>query len=173
MRKAQQRCKQLETEQKQQAAPTTANIAANGAAAASPADEEVDRQREALQAQLEEAERLQQETAAAKAAVEKERDLVHDQLQHLTDQLHGAQQQLAEAAAMAALSNSGSSMVGQAGASLCLDGPQEAGQRAGASEASHSLQLQQQIVELGHQVEQLEFERAELRVKLEESESQV
>ncbi|GAB4818323.1 hypothetical protein N2152v2_005369 [Parachlorella kessleri] len=180
-RKLQQRCKQLEAELKQrQALNTTASAAAcEGNTSAVGNEEMACRRCQTLQSQLEEAERQHAELVIASKAVKKERELLQDHLQHATDQLAEAQQQLAEAAAVAALGGS-TCMVTEVTSSEDIkpgSAVAEPVRQSSAALADEQLeqaqQLQQQVATLLAQVEQLEFERAELRVKLEKSENQV
>jgi hypothetical protein len=119
--------------------------------------------------------------------MEKERDGLKDRLQHVTEQLEDARQQLAQAAAVASLGGCAGGMSGGVAApaeAAREEGMQGVGDDPAAAtpqlpllqqpqQQQQQQQLQQRIAELLGQVEQLEFERAELRVKLEESETQV
>lgn len=178
MRRTQQRCKQLEAELKQRAAqPAEGTSAAGDTEADAPNNAvELEGRCDALQGQLAEAEQLRSQAAAERAAAQRERDLLQDRLQHVSGELAEAQQQLAEVAAVQALrtGGTGTDQPGPAGGNAAAAGETNPLSPAGEpASAARERELQQQLAALVAQVEQLEFERAELRVKLEESESQV
>ncbi|PRW50911.1 basal body [Chlorella sorokiniana] len=163
LRKAQNRCKALEGElasgksQQAQQQPQEQQQPSGGAEQQEAGAAELQAECLALAGQLEEARRLQQEAEALAAERQEQCTRLEQQVSHLQRQAAGA----------------------AAAAGTAADGPAEqpASERPpGEQEAAASpsaATLRQQLAEKASQLEQLEFERHELAVKLEESEKRV
>ena len=169
MRSTQQRCRVLEYElaecQKQlckraAAIPPSAGKR-NGKLAGEPATDD----NSALHAQLQQARQAQQEARAAAAAAAAERALLDEQVDLLGRHLAGAQQQLADAAAAAAMQKAAASPAAEA------DMPAAGG--AAAQPPGSAVEQSSDLQQLNMRLEQVEFERAELAVMLEESRGHV
>lgn len=156
LRKAQQRCRLLEGElagsqkqqqRQQQQQPAPGGGASNSEAeAARAAAATLQAEREWLSAQLEEAQQAQQEAAASAAEREAECTRLQQQVQELQQQ----QQQAAPAAATDSSTQAAEPVAVEAG-------------------GDQTATLQQQLAEQAQQLEQLDFEQAELLAKLGES----
>ena len=171
LRKVQSRCRALEGElaeslkqQREHKPGSQANAAGQDVPAPG-----LQARCDALTAELQAAKQQQLETAAAAAAGAAECGQLRHQVQRL-------ERQLAEAAATSAATATSSPGAGSSQAAAQSEAAVADAAEAGAgaaAEQSAAAGLQQQLADTAAQLEQLEFERDELRVKLEESECQV
>lgn len=164
LRKAQNRCKALEGELASSKAPQSPQQAQPPSSEAQqqqdPAAAELQAECASLASQLEEAQRLQQEAEALAA----ER---LEQCTRLEQQVAQLQQQAAAlAAGVAPPDTAGAAAVGSPADKQAVSSGDVAASPTGAN-------LQQQLAEKAAQLEQVEFERDELAVRLEDSEKRV
>lgn len=117
--------------------------------------------------QLHHAKQHQREAQLGQQAAELERDGLKEQLQQATIKFQEAQQELTGTAAMAVLNNTGSNENG------CHEPSSSGNKHELDNNELPKEQLEHRLMTISHQLELVEFERNELRLKLEQSYKQV